>query len=121
MNGQTSNTSLVRNTPINNDKIDLTCVSWFKKISNAVGNKTCRFLGVAVAASTTVFTFIPSLAVDLGRAIKRLHDRKINTPPTLTQNFMPSNNSEQAALHDPSTLGTIDLSGRHRHYTTNNL
>ena len=109
MNGQTINTSLVRNSPINNDKVELTCVSWFKKISNTVGNKTCRFLGVTVAASAAVFTFIPSLAVDLGRAIKRLHDRKINTPPTLTQNFMPSNNSEQAALHDPSTLGTIDL------------
>ena len=109
MNGQTSNTSLVRNTPINNDKIDLTCVSWFKKISNAVGNKSCHYLGVTVAASAAVFTFIPSLAVDLGHAIKRLYDRKINTLPTLTQNFMPSNNSEQAALHDPSTLGTTDL------------
>ena len=109
MNGQTGNTSLMPNTPINNDKIELTCVSWFKKISNAVGNKTCRFLGVTVGASAAVFTFIPSLAADLGYAIKRLYDRKINTPPTLTQNFTPSNNSEQAALHDPSTLGTTDL------------
>ena len=109
MNGQTSNTSLASNTPINNDKFELTCVSWFKKTSNAVGNKTCRFLGVTVAASVTIFTFIPSLAADLGRAIKRLNDRKINTPPTLTQNFKPSNNSEQAVHHDPSTLGTTDL------------
>ena len=109
MNGQTSNTSLTPNTPINNDKIELTCVSWFKKISNAVGNKTCRFLGITVAASAAVFTFIPSLGADLAGAIKRLYDRKIKTPPTLTQNFMPSNNSEQAVLHDPSTLGTTYL------------
>ena len=109
MNGQTNNTSLTPNTPTNTDKFEWTCVSWFKKISNAVGNKTCHFLGVTVAASAAIFTFIPSLAVDLGCATRRLYDRKINTLPTLTQNFMPSNNSEQAALHDPSTLGTTYL------------
>ena len=110
MNGQTNNTSLTPNTPINTNKFEWTCVRWFNKTSNAVANKTCHFLGVTAAASVAIFTHIPSLVVDLGRAIKRLHDRKINTPPTLTQNFMPSNNSEQAALHDPSTLGTTHSS-----------
>ena len=103
MIGQTNYTGLMPNTP---NKIEWTCVRWFNKTSNAVANKTCRFVGITVAVLASVFTLIPSLAVDLGYAVKRLHDRKINTPPTLTQNFMPSNNSGQAALHDRSTLST---------------
>ena len=110
MNRQANNTNLTPNSTINTDKIEWVCVSWFNKTSNAVANKTCRFLGIAVAALAAVFTFIPSLAVDLGYAIKRLYDRKINTPPTPIQNFMPSNDSEHAALPDPSTLGTTHLS-----------
>ena len=88
MNGQTNNASLTPNT----DKIEWTCVSWFNKISDAVANKTGRFFGNTVAAIATVFTFIPSLAVDLGYATKRLYDRKVNTAPT--QNLMPSNGSD---------------------------
>lgn len=89
MNGQTNNASLTPNT----DKIEWTCVSWFNKISNAVANKTGRFFGNTVAALATVFTFIPSLAADLGYATKRLYDRKFNTAPT--QNLIPSNGSER--------------------------
>ena len=110
MNGQTNNASLMLNTPINTDKIEWTCVSWFNKISNAVtnktgyffgntvANKTGRLFGNTVAALATVFTFIPSLAVDLGYATKRLYDRKVNTAPT--QNLMPSNGSERRSNRD---------------------
>ena len=102
MNGQTNNTSLTPNTPINTDKIEWTCVSWFNKISDSVANKTCRFLGITVAALASVFTFIPSLAADLGYATKRLYDRKINTPPTPIQNLMPSNDSELPSVREIS-------------------
>ncbi|WP_422491019.1 hypothetical protein [Endozoicomonas sp. ALE010] len=54
-----------------------TCVSWFKKISDAVASKTSRFFGRVVAAVVTVVTFIPSLGVDLVYAAKSLYDRKI--------------------------------------------
>ena len=112
MNGQTNNASLMLNTPINTDKIEWTCVSWFNKISNAVtnktgyffgntvANKTGRLLGNTVAALATVFTFIPSLAVDLGYATKRLYDRKVNTAQTPTQNLIPSNVSERRSNTD---------------------
>ena len=94
MNGQTINASLKPNTPINTDKIEWTFVSWFNKTSNAVTNKTCRFVGITVAVLASVFTIIPSLAADLGYAVKRLYDRKINTPQTPIQNFMPSDGSK---------------------------
>ena len=100
MNGQTNNASLMLNTPINTDKIEWTCVSWFNKISNAVTNKTGRLLGNTVAALATVFTFIPSLAVDLGYATKRLYDRKVNSAQTPTQNLIPSNVSERRSNTD---------------------
>ncbi|MGO0306376.1 hypothetical protein ACTL6P_07135 [Endozoicomonas acroporae] len=54
-----------------------TCVSWFKKISDAVASKTSRFFGRVVAAVVTVVTFIPSLGVDLVYAAKSLYNRKI--------------------------------------------
>ena len=92
MNGQTNNASLTPNTPTNTDKFEWTCVSWYNKISNAVTNKSCHFLGVAVASFAGIFSFIPSLAVDLGYATKRLYDRKTNTTPI--QNFIPSNGSK---------------------------
>lgn len=82
MNGQTNNASLTSNTPTNTDKFQWTCVSWYNKTSNAVTNKSCHFLGVAVASFAGFFTFIPSLIVDLGCATKRLYDRQIKTPPT---------------------------------------
>ena len=82
MNGQTNTASLTPNTPTNTDRFEWTCVSWYNKISNAVTNKSCHFLGVAVASFAGFFTFIPSLVVDLGYATKRLYDRQIKTPPT---------------------------------------
>ena len=90
MNGQINTASLTPNSSANPDKFEWTCVSWYNKISNAVTNKSCHFLGVAVASFAGIFTFIPSLAVDLGYAVKRLYDRKINTPQTPVQNFMTS-------------------------------
>ncbi|WP_257264016.1 hypothetical protein [Endozoicomonas sp. ONNA2] len=56
-----------------------TCVSWFKKISDAVASKTSRFFGRVVAAVVSVVAFIPSLAIDLAYAAKSLYDRKITT------------------------------------------
>ena len=100
MNGQTNTASLTPNTSTNTDKFEWTCVSWYNKISTAVTNKSCHFLGVAVASFAGIFTFIPSLAVDLGYATKRLYDRKTNTPPNPIQNFMSSNGSEQGLDKD---------------------
>ena len=108
MNGQTINASLTPNTPINTDKIEWTFVSWFNKTSNAVANKTCRFVGITVAVLASVFTIIPSLAADLGYAVKRLYDRKINTPQAPIQNFMPSDGSKIRPVPDLSHL-TPDL------------
>ncbi len=100
MNGQTINASLTTNTPFHTDKIEWTFVSWFNKTSNAVTNKTCRFVGITVAVLASVFTIIPSLAADLGYAVKRLYDRKINTPQTPIQNFMPSDGSKFPTVPD---------------------
>ncbi len=110
MNGQTNNASLTPNTSINTDKVEWTFVSWFNKTSNAVANKTCRFVGITVAVLASVFTLIPSLAVDLGYAVKRLRDRTIKTPQTLIQNFIPSNDSEHVVISDPNTFVPTHLS-----------
>ena len=50
MTGQTVGASPTLNMPNNTHGRDWACVSWFNKISNTVANKTCRSLGVAVAA-----------------------------------------------------------------------
>ncbi|WBA83169.1 hypothetical protein [Endozoicomonas sp. GU-1] len=65
------------NSPQNAPNSEWTCVSWFKKISDAVASKTSRFFGRVVAAVLSVATFIPSLGVDLVYAAKSLYDRKI--------------------------------------------
>ncbi|MBO9496159.1 hypothetical protein J7438_19030 [Thalassotalea sp. G20_0] len=65
------------NPPQNAHNSEWTCVSWFKKISDAVASKTSRFFGHVVAAVVTVVTFIPSLGIDLVYAAKSLYDRKI--------------------------------------------
>ena len=98
MNGQTNSASLTLNTPINTGKFEWTCVSWYNKISNAVTNKSCHFLGVAVASFAGIFTFIPSLAVDLGCATKLLYDRKIKTPPASLQIHIRPTGSKDDAL-----------------------
>lgn len=107
MNGQTNNTSLTPNTPTNTNKFQWTCVSWFNKTSNAVTNKSCHFLGVAVASFAGFFTFIPSLVVDLGYATKRLYDRKIKTPPTPVMVQIQTTGSKHADIPDPSALAKI--------------
>ena len=118
MNGQTNTASLTPNTPTNTDRFEWTCVSWYNKISNAVTNKSCHFLGVAVASFAGIFTFIPSLAMDLGYAVKRLYDRKINTPHTPVQNFMTSDgsnhlNSDQGPTN-PSFTSYIEYQLQHK-------
>lgn len=59
MTGQTVGASPTLNMPNNTHGRDWACVSWFNKISNTVANKSCRSLGVAVAALVFVITFIP--------------------------------------------------------------
>ena len=117
MNVQTNTASVTPNTPTNTDKFEWTCVSWYNKISNAVTNKSCHFLGVAVASFTGFFTFIPSLAVDLGYAVKRLYDRKIKTPQTPVQNFMTSDGSKRPnSDRDPTKPIFISNIGSHLQY-----
>ena len=107
MNGQTNNACLTPNTPTNTNKFEWTCVSWFNKTSDAVTNRSCRFLGVAVASFAAFFTFIPSLAVDLGYASKRLYDRKIKTPPASLQIHIRSTGSEYDGLPDQESLASV--------------
>ena len=113
MNGLTNNASLTPNTPTNN-KFEWTCVSWYNKISNAVTNKSCHFLGVAVASFAGIFTFIPSLAVDLGCATKRLYKRKIKTPPASLQIHIRSTGSEHDGLPNLKSLASVHET-RQRH------
>lgn len=91
---------------LNTHKSEWTCVSWFNKISDAVASKTYRFFGYAVATLVSVITFIPSLAVDLGYAAKRLHHRKITKPQTPVQNHMLSSGSQTPISNQVSGSGS---------------
>ncbi len=95
-----------QNTPQDAQKSEWTCVSWFNKISDAVANKTCHFFGRAVAAVVSVVAFIPSLAVDLGYAVKSLYDRKIAKSQTPVQNQMPAANGSQTPVQSQAPAST---------------
>ncbi len=101
MPGQTINASpaiMTLNTPNNNHRSEWTCVSWFNKISDAIASKTCRFFGYAATTVVSVITFIPSLAVDLGYAAKRLYDRNITKPQTQIPNEVSANGLQTPTL-----------------------
>lgn len=97
---------VTQNTPQDAQKSKWTCVSWFNKISDAVASKTCHFFGRAVAALVSVVAFIPSLAVDLGYAVKSLYDRKIAKPQTPVQNQMPAANGSQTPAQSQAPAST---------------
>ena len=63
-----------------------TCVNWYNTVFDMAARKTCRIFGHVVAGFVSVFTFIPSLTVDLTHAVINLYDRKISRPETLVQN-----------------------------------
>ena len=79
-----------------------TCVNWYNTVFEIAARKTSRIFGHVVAGFVSAFTFIPSLTVDLTRAVINLYDRKISRPETPVQNQVPS--------CDLSTSSTIRLS-----------
>ena len=79
-----------------------TCVNWYNTVFEIAARKTSRIFGHVVAGFVSAFTFIPSLTVDLTRAVINLYDRKISRPKTPVQNQVPS--------CDLSTSSTIRLS-----------
>ena len=112
-----------------------TCVNWYNTVFEIAARKTSPVFGHVVAGFVSVFTFIPSLTVDLTHAVINLCDRKISRPETPLQNqvstaVLPASfatdisaNSMQSSvglipaqkqvpLFDLSTSTTIELSGR---------
>ena len=79
-----------------------TCVNWYNTVFEIAARKTSRIFGHVVAGFVSAFTVIPSLTVDLTRAVINLYDRKISRPETPVQNQVP--------LCDLSTSSTISLS-----------
>ena len=110
-----------------------TCVNWYNTIFEIAARKTSRFFGHVVAGFVSVFTFIPSLTVDLTHAVINLYDRKISRPETPVQNQVstaPASVSSDISAHplqssvgltparkqepscDLNTSTTIGLSGQ---------
>ncbi|MBO9483254.1 hypothetical protein [Salinisphaera sp. G21_0] len=98
------------NSPQNAQNSEWTCVSWFKKISDAVASKTSRFFGRVVAAVVTVATFIPSLGVDLVYAAKSLYDRKVTNLQAKVEWIRD--------IHDGDVKTTM---GKHNRFLANNV
>ena len=81
-----------------------TCVNWYTTVFDMAARKTCRIFGHVVAGFVSVFTFIPSLTVDLTHAVINLYDRKISRPETLVQNqvstaVLPASVSSDISAH----------------------
>ena len=67
-----------------------TCVNWYNTVFDIVARKTSRIFGHVVAGFVSVFTFLPSLTVDLKHVVFNLYDRKISRPETPIQNQVPT-------------------------------
>ncbi len=82
--------AVMRNMPEGTLSTEWTSVSWFNKISDIVASRTSRCFGHIVATVVSVGAFIPSLAVDLGYAVKGLYERKMDKSQTPAQTHMQS-------------------------------
>ena len=100
----TSHESIAASNPQDTQKNRWTCVNWYNTVFDMAARKTCRIFGHVVAGFVSVFTFIPSLTVDLTHAVINLYDRKISRPETLVQNqvstaVMPASVSSDISAH----------------------
>ena len=97
--------------PQDTQKNGWTCVNWYNTVFEIVARKTSRIFGHVVAGFISVFTFIPSLTVDLKHAVFNLYDRKISKPETPIQNqvstaVLPASVSSDISAHSlQSSLG----------------
>lgn len=83
--------AVMSNMPEGTRSTEWTSVSWFNKISDIVASRTSRCFGHIVATVVSVGAFIPSLAADLGYAVKGLYERKMGKSQPPAQNHMQSN------------------------------
>ena len=67
-----------------------TCANWYNTVFEIAARKTSRIFGHVVAGFVSVFTFIPSLTVDLAHAAINLYNRKISRPETPLENQVPT-------------------------------
>ena len=85
--------------PQNTQKNGWTCVNWYNTVFEIAARNTSRIFGHVVAGFVSVFTFIPSLTVDLTHAVINLYDRNISRPET------PLENQVSTAVLPPSVSG----------------
>ena len=84
----TSPEPITASKPQDNQKSGWTCVNWYNTVFEIAARKTSRIFGHVVAGFVSVFTFIPSLTVDLSHAVIKLYDRKISRPETPVKHQM---------------------------------
>ena len=131
----TSPEPITASNPQDTQKNGWTCVNWYNSVFDIATRKTSRIFGHVVAGFVSVFTFIPSLTVDLTHAVINLYDREVSRPETPVQNqvstaVLPASVSSDISAHplqssagltpaqkqvpscDLSTSTTIGLSGQ---------
>ena len=100
----TSPEPITASNPQDTQKNGWTCVNWYNTVFEIAARKTSRIFGHVVAGFVSVFTFIPSLTVDLTHAVINLYDRKISRPETPVQNQvstddLPASVSSDISVH----------------------
>ena len=98
--------------PQDTQKNGWTCVNWYNTVFEIAARKTSRIFGHVVAGFVSIFTFIPSLTVDLTHAAINLYDRKISRPETPLENQvstadLPASVSSDISVH--SLQSSVDL------------
>ena len=90
--------------PQDTQKNGWTCVNWYNTVFEIAARKTSRIFGHVVAGFVSIFTFIPSLTVDLTHAAINLYDRKISRPQAPLENqvstaVLPTSVSSDISVH----------------------
>ena len=131
----TSPEPITASNPQDTQKNGWTCVNWYNTVFEIVARKTSRIFGHVVAGFVSVFTFIPSLTVDLKHAVFNLYERKISRPETPIQNqvsvaVLPASVSSDISAHSlQSSVGltpagkrvpSCDLSTSSLHHNVSN-
>ena len=98
--------------PQDTQKNGWTCVNWYNTVFEIAARKTSRIFGHVVAGFVSIFTFIPSLTVDLTYAALNLYDRKISRPQAPLENqvstaVLPASVSSDISVH--SLQSSVEL------------
>ena len=98
--------------PQDTQKNGWTCVNWYNTVFEIAARKTSRIFGHVVAGFVSIFTFIPSLTVDLTHAAINLYDRKISRPQAPLESqvstaVLPASVSSDISVH--SLQSSVEL------------